>query len=158
MKNVVSNEKGMALIVAVCMIAILSILAAVMMNSTTNEVQISGNYMGKQRAFNMASRAMEYALENIATGTGTINLTQAPYLASFTTLHLALGDSPNENAVTYIGGTQLAPPGSGNEVQNPNEATVPFNYYSFSIEGIYPQGSPNPFRADLRAEVAKEQQ
>ena len=53
-----NNEKGFALILALSMLAIMSILGAFALMTSTTEVQISGNYSAGQQAFSAAERTM----------------------------------------------------------------------------------------------------
>ena len=54
-----NNEKGFALILALSMLAIMSILGAFALMTSTTEVQISGNYSAGQQAFVAADRPLE---------------------------------------------------------------------------------------------------
>ena len=57
----VDNEHGAALIMAVIMLVILSILGSVVLMSSDSEMKISGNYQVAKQTFAVADRAVEYA-------------------------------------------------------------------------------------------------
>lgn len=56
-----ANERGMALIMAIVMLVILSILGSVVLMSSDSEIKISGNYQATKQTFWVADRAVEYA-------------------------------------------------------------------------------------------------
>lgn len=56
-----SGQRGFALILALSMLAILSILGTMVLTSSQTEMSISGNYQTSQSAFYAANRAVEYA-------------------------------------------------------------------------------------------------
>jgi hypothetical protein len=75
------RQKGMALILAIGFLAVLSILGAVVMKVSTSGMKASGMVVPKQKAFYVADRAVEYALNrdmiyylNPMAGTPTANL------------------------------------------------------------------------------------
>jgi hypothetical protein len=75
------RQKGMALILAIGFLALLSILGAVVMRVSTQDMKASGAVVPKQKAFYVADRAVEYALNrdmiyylNPMAGTPTANL------------------------------------------------------------------------------------
>jgi type IV pilus assembly protein PilX len=57
----VGNEKGFALILAVAMLAILSILGAIALTTTSTEFRVTGNYQNAKQTFYASDRAVEYA-------------------------------------------------------------------------------------------------
>lgn len=57
-----NGENGMALIVAIGFLAVLSILGAVVMQVTTRDLQQAGGAIPNQQAFYVADRAVEYSL------------------------------------------------------------------------------------------------
>jgi hypothetical protein len=73
------RQKGMALILAIGFLAILSILGALVMKVSTSGMKASGMVVPKQKAFYVADRAVEYALNRdmiyyLSAGTPTANL------------------------------------------------------------------------------------
>lgn len=57
-----NRQKGMALIIAIGFLAILSILGAVVLNIATQDIGASANFMPARRAFYTSDRAVEYAM------------------------------------------------------------------------------------------------
>jgi hypothetical protein len=57
-----NRQKGMALIVAIGFLAILSILGAVVLNIATQDIGVSANFMPARQAFYTSDRAVEYAM------------------------------------------------------------------------------------------------
>jgi len=55
------NERGIALIVVMVMLLLLSILGATVLTSTTTDLRITGNYKNAGNAFYVAESAMEFA-------------------------------------------------------------------------------------------------
>ena len=88
------RQQGMALILAIGFLAILSILGAVVMRVSTQDMKASGLVVPSQKAFYVADRAVEYALNRdmiyYLNPMGTpptptadlVNGTVPPYLAS----------------------------------------------------------------------------
>ena len=62
--NLPTDERGFVLILALVMIAILSILGVLALDTSDTELAISGNYRHSQQAFFAAERAVEYAMGN----------------------------------------------------------------------------------------------
>ena len=72
------SEQGLALILAIGFLAVLSILGAVVLNLATRDLGGAGKYLPEQRAFYIVDRAVEYAMNrdivmNLPVG-GSINL------------------------------------------------------------------------------------
>ncbi len=57
-----NNESGIALILAIGFLAVLSILGAVVLSVATRDVEETGNMMPAMRAFYAADRAVEYSM------------------------------------------------------------------------------------------------
>lgn len=57
-----NREKGMALIIAIGFLAILSILGAVVMDVATQDIGASANFMPARQAFYTSDRAVEYSM------------------------------------------------------------------------------------------------
>lgn len=55
------DEGGFVLVLALVMLAILSILASVLMNTSTTELKIVNNYQSGKQSFYAVERAVEYA-------------------------------------------------------------------------------------------------
>ncbi len=57
----VKNEQGAALIIVLVVLLLLTILGATMLDSTTSELKIAGNYRNSEETFYVADSAMEFA-------------------------------------------------------------------------------------------------
>lgn len=57
-----SNERGVALLLALAMLAIMTVIGVFALDTSTTEVQISGNYRTSQEAFFAADRAVMFGL------------------------------------------------------------------------------------------------
>jgi hypothetical protein len=127
------NEKGVALILALVMLAVMSILGAMALSTSTSDLAISGNYRATQQAFYSADRAVEYAMTNgaiySAIGTGEVPL-----------------DQYNSDLTVDGHGLQT---GAGNEVQYLTRGPLPLGtgsdptyfesrYYIISVTGSGP--------------------
>lgn len=87
----VNNQKGFALVLALSMLVILSILSVILMSTGTTELGITGNYQSSNQAFYAVERAVEYAtsrniLLNMAVG-GSVDLMNAPHKANIDAGH-----------------------------------------------------------------------
>ena len=88
------GESGMALIIAIGFLALLSILGALVMRVTTEDLKSAAGLIPNQQAFNVADRAVEYALNRdiiVATSTGGIvNLLNDDAITPGTLTHKAI--------------------------------------------------------------------
>jgi len=78
------NEHGAALIMAIIMLVILSVLGSVVLMSSDSEMKVSGNYQVAKQTFWVADRAVEYATSRdmlMSMGTAPVDLTLAPHKA-----------------------------------------------------------------------------
>lgn len=57
-----NKEKGSALLIAMIMLVVLTVIGAATMNTSTTEVIISGNYKTMKEAFYNTERVVEYAI------------------------------------------------------------------------------------------------
>lgn len=148
------NQRGMALIMAMSMLAIMSILGAMALSTSSTEVGLSGNYKTTQLAFYSAQRALEYAMTNgdiyASIGTGVIDLesTDAAMVTHRTNMIAGsaegLGlyqmatdadDGPLDNKVSFQRAGNL-PPGSGSD---PTYFSA--RYYIINVAGEGPNNS-----------------
>lgn len=157
------NERGSALIIALLLLAIMSILGTVLMSTATTEIQLSGNYHNTQESFYTADRAIEYSMQSASGGSDVVDLynDQNNSIAS-PTLHrnlIDLGQSGLEattvttvddrNSVTYI--SSGAPPvGSGSDA-----SLFQARNYAVDTVGVFPITSATPSRTELRSQFAK---
>lgn len=145
----VENQRGVALILAISMLTILSILGALALSTSITEIGISGNYRASQQAFLAADRAVEYAVvsEGIFStiGTGSVDLTglHAEAIAAGTSKGgLKAGEV---NRVSYVS-TGALPPESGTD-----PTYFQARYYVVTVTGE----GPNDSTAQLESQVAR---
>jgi len=78
------RQRGMALITSILLLVILTIMALSMMHSYGVEERIAGNTRDKQRAFNAAVSAQQYAESWLLSGTSTPSATCTTVVPSTT--------------------------------------------------------------------------
>lgn len=157
------NQRGVALILALVMLTILSILGALALSTTDTEIGISSNYQTSKYAFFAAQRAVEYAetagpiYENIGTTSGSsIDLNGTYTVGSNTTSYssdISQGtgswasglDTSQTNTVTYLT-SGAPPPGSGTD-----PTYFQSLYYQISVTAQGPHNSV----AHIDAQVAR---
>lgn len=156
MSSALGNQRGMALVLALVMLALMSLIGALALSTSSTEVGISGNYRSSQEAFFAAERAVEYAMtdETIYTtiGTGSVDLSNG---ASTETTHetsIRAGTSAklreetgDVNRVTYVS-TGPLPPGSGSD---PTYFQSRYYIVTVTAEG------PNNSSARIESQVAR---
>jgi len=159
-RSPLDNERGIALIVAISLLAVMSILGVMLLSASTSEIQLSGNFRNTQEAFYAADRAVEYATQGVAQGETTVDLyndsdaSAVPHrnrvTVGLTGLEpSAVSTADDRNSVTYIG-SGPPPLGGGSDAGD----FVAHNY-AISVVGVSPTSSANPSRSTLRAQVAK---
>jgi len=162
-----TNEHGIALIIAISLLAIMSILGAILMSTSSNEIQSSGSNRNKMESFYTADRAFEYAMHRAASTSALVDLYNDE--ASPGVLHKDLIDSGNSglepsnadlsnadpeqwddrNSTLYIGSTP-PPVGSG------SDATVFIaRNYRITTVGISPLSATSPARTQMRGQIVK---
>ena len=106
------SQKGMALILAIGFLAILSILGAVVMRVSTQGLKDSASFLPKRQAFYLADRSVEYAMNrdiiySLVSG-GTVNL----YNTAHKTIieNDSIGGELVEGTVKFIPSDNLAMP------------------------------------------------
>lgn len=153
------NERGTALILTLSMLAIMSILGALALTTTTSEIGISGNFRAGQQAFFAAERAVEYAMTNEvifdrAVTAFPVDLTDND--ESNDTTHeatVAVGTGVGRsglrdgetNQVDYLTSGSL-PPGSGSD-----PSYFQARYYVITVNGE----GPNNSTARVESQVAR---
>lgn len=152
------NDRGFALILALGMLVLLSILGVMSLSDSATELGIAGNYRAGSKAFTAADRALEYALIHGPTlsGDSSLNLTDPDKGISADTQvqvdNSGLYSASGENTLTFLA-KGAAPPGSG------SDATVGSGfqafYYVIRVEGAYPLSASNPSRCKLKTQFAQ---
>lgn len=128
-----ADQRGMALILALFMLVILSLLGALALSVSTTDIKISGNLKNQQNAFFAAEGAVEYAMGNVA------------IVQSIGTTDLNNGGHP---ANLSMGGTKLDP-NATNQVDSLGAGELPDSladrfgrekfggaYYTISVTGL----------------------
>lgn len=141
----VRDQRGFALILAIAMLAILSILGVAALSTSTNEIQSAGTYRTSQEAFNAAERAVQYAMGNSA------------IIYSNNDTDLNTDGSPTQYAtdlsVDVPGGKSELDPNATNEVVNLGAGELPVKlqaqygnefgavYYDVRVTGAFVSGT-----------------
>ena len=73
-RTAIQDEAGFALILVLAMLAILSLLGVLALNTSHSELSVSGNFRSSHRALLAAERAVDYALTDPAI-VGSLNAT-----------------------------------------------------------------------------------
>ena len=156
------NERGMALILVLCMLTIMSLLGVLALSTATTELDITANMRGSREAFTAAERAVEYASisGNIynTIGTATVNLSTAQagdiqinhagYSSGIDASETST-DGTKVNQVGYLTSGPL-PPSSG------SDATLfEMRYYRISVTGHGPNNSSTRIEAQVGRLVPK---
>jgi len=107
------NERGMALILTLSMLAILSILGAFALSTTDTELGVTANFRGGRESFMAAERILEYAkalvvetdpedtLDLVGDHEANINLA-SDGLGDLAGQRLGSMDSSENNSISYI--------------------------------------------------------
>ncbi|WP_221252093.1 pilus assembly PilX family protein [Desulfuromonas versatilis] len=142
----------MALILALSMLTLLSILGAIVLTSSNTEVNISGNFRTTQESFYAAERAVEYAMGSetiLKTASGEVDLNTDLDSDGDTHLSKLAQGGTNlltsaENKVSVIGAGEL--PDSLRAIWGERWAGF---YYALSVTGAGP-GSRATSRVDAQ--------
>ena len=148
------NSNGIALILAISMLAILSILGVMALNTADTETAISGNYRTSHMAFVTAERALAYASTNsqILDGLsgGIYNLNDDDY-SDTANIEAGTGwglDDTVNNTVEF----QMAgglPPGSGSD-----PTYFEARYYVINVSGADMTGTNNS-KARIESQIGR---
>ncbi|MCP3677365.1 MAG: hypothetical protein GY721_07190 [Deltaproteobacteria bacterium] len=132
MKSAIDNEKGIALVLVLMVMLLMSILGAMLFSSSTTELQISRNYRVRVDAFYAAERGVEYgqgdATIYTTIGTGTLNIPLGG-------VSLQVGDSDATGTVEFLR-SGLPPRGSGADATQ-----FGANYFLIGVAGTGPGNS-----------------
>ncbi|MEK7773958.1 MAG: pilus assembly PilX N-terminal domain-containing protein [Deltaproteobacteria bacterium] len=127
--KLINNEKGVALVLALVMLFLMSLLGSMIFNTSTTEVQISRNFRTRQDAFYAAERGVQYSYgdSNVYSSIipGTTNTVNVPVGA----VSLQVGSSDAAGTVQYVGNGN-PPRGSGVDVTQ-----YQANYYVIDVTG-----------------------
>jgi PilX N-terminal len=156
------NERGMALILVLSMLTIMSLLGVLALSTATTELNITGNMRSSRESFFAAERAIDYAsiagdiYESIGTNTVPLTTGQANdikidhggYTSGIDASEKNLDDQL-VNQVGYLTSGPL-PPSSG------SDATLfEMRYYRISVTGHGPNNSSTRIEAQVGRLVPK---
>ncbi len=157
--NPLKNENGFALILVISVLAIMSLLGVMALNTATSETGISRNYRTSQIAFDSAQRAVEYAATN-----GNIYTSLGPASAAYD-LDDNDGDGndgDDTDEVNIKGGTNWGLSGTDNFVEYQMSSGLPpgsgsdptyfeARYYIVNVTG----GGPNNSLARVESQIGR---
>lgn len=140
LKAPLADQRGMVLILAITMLAILSVLGMLALSTTDTELNLSGNFKTSQMAFFSAQRAVEYAMTNgdifETIGTGEADLETSNHLTNIEAgTGYGLVSAVGNNTITFQAAGVL-PPGSGSD-----PTLFETRYYLIDVTGAGPNNS-----------------
>ncbi len=146
------NERGTALVLALGVLVIMSVLGALVLSATQTESGISGNYRAAQQAFHAADRAVEYAMTDEA-----IYSVVSPSNPLFSLKELSaekIADAGTKSGISdgevlYLNSGSL-PPGSGSD-----PTYFQSRYYIIDVTGQGPGNSSTRIEAQVSRIVPK---
>jgi hypothetical protein len=160
----VQNQKGTALVLALVMLTLMSILGALALSTSNTELGISSNYKASQEAFYAAERAVEYAMTNetifdrpitnfpvdLTNNDTTVDTVHETNIAVVEggTRRSGLRDGVS-NQVDYLGSGSL-PPGSGSD-----PTYFQSRFYIITVTGEGPKNSSTRVEAQVARIVPK---
>ncbi len=148
-----ANQRGMALVLALVMLSIMTIMGMMSMSVSDTELSISGNYRALQESFFAADRAVTYAATNpdIYLGGAAVDL---------------FADATHKDNI-QIGRSGLDPTAAGTHIATPLGTGPPplaalsdagmfeAHYLMINATGAYPTDIPNPARTVVETQVAR---
>lgn len=168
----IAGEKGMALIIVMVMLLLLSILGVTMLASTTSDLQIAGNYRNSLEAFYTGDTAMQFAenfdsiysqiVPGVATswplpGQGTVldsnywPQSSKPNTGHTDYNHLQLqgNDSADVKVELVGGGPGALQAGTGSQEDAGTEPGFKGNYYAVSVIAYGPNNTTAQFESRI---------
>ena len=129
--NIIKNDRGIALVTVILVIAILGILAAVAIETTGSDIIKAGNYTASEQTFNIANSAVNTVLAQLSS-------------ASLSSLTLSISGLPIQNQV-YLNGSivpswqNLTPSNSilVNNISNFQQCNGQYPRYGYEFTGDY---------------------
>jgi Tfp pilus assembly protein PilX len=168
------NENGVALVLVLIMLLLLSILGATMLASSTSELKITGNYRNGEVSFYTAEAAVSFALTYSQIYTTLFGATTVWPAANggvvldpntFAATGPPNTNNPNYNNITIPGTTNTAdvkveflssgklPPGTGSQEDSGLSPGSGFKANNFAVSVI--AYGPNNSQAQVESQVAK---
>lgn len=142
MMKTLNNEQGMALMLALIVLFLMSLLGTMIINNSSSENQGARNFRTKQDSFYAAERAIEYAKTDVniysVVGSGSVNIPLAG-------VSLAAGASDATGTVEFLANGN-PPRGSGIDATE-----FQANFYVITASGTAPANS----RTETETSVAR---
>lgn len=142
MRTVIDREEGIALVIVLVVLTLMSILGTIIFSTSTTEMQISRNYRVSIDAFYAAERGIEYGQGDaniyLTIGSGSLNI-------PLTGVKLKVGSSDASGTVDFLR-YGVPPRGSGVDITQ-----FQSNYFLTEVVGTGPGNS----RSDLESTVAR---
>ena len=169
----IANERGMALIIVMIMLLLLSILGITMLASTTSDLQMAGNYRNSLEAFYVGDATLQFAenfdsiysqiIPNIAgswplPGQGTVldsNYWAQPAKpntghADYNRISLPGTNDSADVKVELVGnGAGALPAGTGSQEDAGTLPGFKGNYYAVSVIAYGPNNSTAQFESQI---------
>lgn len=141
------REAGFALVLALVVLFLMSLLGTILFTTSTTEVQISRNFSTRQGAFFAAERGLEYAVSDggiySAIGTGSVSI-------PLTGVSLQIDNTDANGTVEYLSGGN-PPRGSGVDITQ-----FQANYFVTNVTGTGQGNSQVELEANVARIVPKE--
>lgn len=151
----VSNERGIALVIAISLLAVMSILGAMLITASTSEIKLSGNYRNNREAFYAAERGLAYAMQEITDNDFTVNNTTIDLSADAAAIdavrigNAGMSTTPGASTVTFIGTTD--PPAEFRS----DASSFETRNFIVTTSGVAPLNATNPSRIVVSAHVSR---
>ncbi|MHB8482861.1 MAG: pilus assembly PilX family protein [Nitrospiria bacterium] len=127
-KNLVNNEKGMALVLAMVMLVLMTLIGFAAVNTSTTEVSLSGNYRLSADSFYVSEGGINFVIADGTLLTGTTS--------SWSATTVPITSTKNAQVSTKYLTTGVAPAGSGTGIHTARSA----NQYVIQSKGISSSG------------------
>jgi hypothetical protein len=144
--NLVGDERGFALVLAIAMLAILSLLGLTVLLSSDTEMKVTGNYQVAKQTFWVADRAVEYA-----TSRGILMALDGSTLDLLTGGHKELIEAGGGGVLTAGTVTDLGPGTLPTKIADAYGSDFGVNYYQVSVTA---QQNSNPNSAAVQIDAS----
>jgi len=153
------GEKGMALIVAIGFLAILSILGAVVLQVATRDLEGTASYMPGRQAFYVADRAVEYSMNRdiiVSLSPGeTVNLLVNDAVTPGTLTHKQIIEAGAVGQLTGGSVTDLGPRDLPPAVAELYGSDFGANMYHVQVESTAPGGGGTTANSHVNASIVR---
>ncbi len=143
--NSIRNEKGVALVMAMVMLVLMSILGALAISTSTTEIGISGNYKNSQVAFYTADAAIERAQTDSSIYSSIVPGSVESWPSGSGANTWNIGSNTASVRVEYLTSGAL-PPGSGSD---------PESFQAYYFLATVTAAGPNNSEYSAEAQMAR---